>query len=51
MSTMIFVNFPVKNVADATNFYEKKLDLQRTMTFLMFMQAVWSGTKIFISCC
>ncbi len=23
MSTMIFVNFPVKNVADATNFYEK----------------------------
>ncbi|WP_368655133.1 hypothetical protein AB4Y30_08970 [Ornithinibacillus sp. 4-3] len=23
MATMIFVNFPVKNVADATNFYEK----------------------------
>ncbi|MBO0993551.1 glyoxalase [Bacillus sp. SD088] len=23
MSTMIFVNFPVKNVADATDFYEK----------------------------
>ncbi|WP_066194383.1 MULTISPECIES: VOC family protein [Gracilibacillus] len=23
MSTMIFVNFPVKNVAEATNFYEK----------------------------